>query len=268
MGSGSSSSNISDTHGPDTVKSSIPVPRSPAANDSKRSRTTEENGGKIDEDRVSVGSKDSEDTLVISARILHYLNGEQVEENIDKGEYATEQTKTDTSNEDNKGNTKVETVSQEDIIEAIAASNYIDPNENDIYEIDTIGYYIAKRMPSKSNQKEIKDTQEVEKMDNHDEKKLINGNHEENKLKNDNHMTDDRFETFKKIYTDIRPKSRKKSSVANKQTLILAKVGTQFKYVAVPAYLPGQKLYKNAFAKPYIERADVLYKVKQQKGMV
>ena len=60
----------------------------------------------------------------------------------------------------------------------------------------------------------------------------------------------DQFEEFKRKF-DVFYKRRK--SVANKQTLILTKVGTKFELMTVPAYLPNQRLYRStSFVKNYI----------------
>ena len=60
----------------------------------------------------------------------------------------------------------------------------------------------------------------------------------------------DQFEQFKSKYGVY---FRRRKSVANKQTLILTKVGTKFQLMTVPAYLPNQRLYRStSFVKNYI----------------
>ena len=47
----------------------------------------------------------------------------------------------------------------------------------------------------------------------------------------------------------------RRKSIANRQTVILTKVGTRFQLVTVPAYLPGQRLYRtNSWVKNYMPK--------------
>ena len=47
----------------------------------------------------------------------------------------------------------------------------------------------------------------------------------------------------------------RRRSIANRQTVILTKVGTRFQLVTVPAYLPGQRLYRtNSWVKNYMPK--------------
>ena len=55
----------------------------------------------------------------------------------------------------------------------------------------------------------------------------------------------------------------RRRSTANRQTVILTKVGTRFQLVTVPAYLPGQRLYRtNSWVKNYMPKEFVHRKKK------
>ena len=55
----------------------------------------------------------------------------------------------------------------------------------------------------------------------------------------------------------------RRKSIANRQTVILTKVGTRFQLVTVPAYLPGQRLYRtNSWVKNYMPKEFVHRKKK------
>lgn len=247
----------------------------------QRSRTIEaeeENGAKIEyketsedkNDGESLNSNDSDDTLVLTSRMETYI---------------AEKTNDDATNsnelEQFEGGRKDKNMSMthDEIIEKIAKENKIDPNKIE-YEIDTIGYYIVNcneyntqkgsTSPSKPIENEGDDNRKTNVCQDTtvDSKEVKNKRSENEKgSKEEIQVTEDRFEEFKRIYGKVMPARGRRKSVANHQTLVLAKVGSQYKYVAVPAYLQGQRLYKSSsFAKPYMERADGLYKVKKQKG--
>lgn len=270
MGSGGSSVGNKEKQSQDNMERKTSPPKSknekPADQfDRSRSDVKEmQNGGEFlcDGDNESVNSgDDSDDTLVLAARMTGYIEGEQSDKG-DNGDKADQNNATVGNNE----NGEESTLSMDDVIAKIAAENYTDPSVV-TYDVDTIGYYIVNCVPKtpSDNGVETKAPKEVESNTLDDKASPNPGPKPTSSVG----TLEDRYEIFKKDYGNRRPQSRRRSSVANKQTLILARVGTQFKYVAVPAYLPGQKLYKtNTFARPYIERAEGIYKVKRPKGML
>ena len=71
----------------------------------------------------------------------------------------------------------------------------------------------------------------------------------------------DSFGQFEEFKRKVGVSFKRPKSVANKQTLILTKVGTKFQLVTVPAYLPNQRLYRStSFVKNYIPLIPVVRK--------
>ncbi|KAL4221441.1 hypothetical protein ACF0H5_019698 [Mactra antiquata] len=165
-------------------------------------------------------------------------------------------------------------VNQDDVIDKIADANFL---RDVLYDIDTIGYYIGhgygghqdKSDGNNDDRPSDTDTEtEAEKLyDKPKEKEREEEEQEKVEQKEINEVeadtdTFDKFEQFKQLYgTNLQQKPKKKK-VSGKQTLVLAKVGNKYKYIAVPAYLPGQRTYnaRSAFAKGYMERTANIYK--------
>lgn len=208
-------------------------------------------------DSDSYNSGDSDDTIVLAARMPKYLAAESIEEGNEKNNENVQK--------------KEDDVDEDAIIEEIAMENHASQSkEENPYELDTIGYYISK---GNSDQKEPTESEADNKNENSNSSKTINkndasvdkddGQNEEGKTKSKDEAQD-RFELFKKIYGKKMSKGRKPPPIANKHTLVLVKIGTQYKYVAVPAYLPGQKMVttRSITNKGFIERAEHINKVK------
>ncbi|KAH3822361.1 hypothetical protein DPMN_124139 [Dreissena polymorpha] len=183
---------------------------------------------------------------------------------------------------------RCEPQNQDDIIQTIADTNNVVLNthfdEHNPFEVDTIGYYISKaewednninghERPNTESSCFVKSTTttpigngkpvidiETEHQDD--------PSAETSDIKSAKSKTqEDRFEECKKIYGQGSSRHRQ-LSLATKQTLVLAKIGSQYKYVAVPAYLPGQRRYKTStFAHAYVERAVTMFRVQiRRKG--
>lgn len=207
-------------------------------------------------DSDGYNSGDSDDTIALAARMPKYLAAESLEEDNEK------------NNE--KVREKEDDVDEDAIIEEIAMENGVSSKEENPYELDTIGYYISK---GNNDHKEPTEGDVDNKHENSNSSKTINKNDgsldkDDGKNKEGNPRSNDeaqdRFEVFKKIYGKKMSKGRKPPPIANKHTLVLVKIGTQYKYVAVPAYLPGQKTIttRSITNKGFIERAEHVNKVK------
>lgn len=267
MGSGSSSieqleiqyaNNTSNKTFEDNIKATV------SSQQSSRSSKIE-NGGKKNGNNNLSSDRKSKDSINTMSR----QNGNNT---VRKEENSIDCLKdTDDGTQSQMEGVVIKTISQDDdIIEQIAAENYTDPHKI-IYEIDTIGYYIAGDDTKNKTQSADDSAEEKNRIKALIENSIAKEQYPkpaEKQKESNEQKSEDRYEMCKKIYGSIRPKSKGRSRVANKHTLILVRVGSQFKYIAVPAYLPGQKLYKSStFARPYIERATNLKKLERSKGM-
>lgn len=192
--------------------------------------------GKIDRtvDNISIDSNNSGDTLVTFALMKTYQEDTNVKTEMDEDKMS---------------------LCQDDIINTIAHANC----RNDIlYDIDTIGYYIGHGCDSYHD-----NTNESVITVLEDKGVDIEQLHDIGKT-----LRTDPFEEFKHVYgTNIgEQKKCKIKHIARKHTLVLTKVGKQYKYIAIPAYLPGQKTYntRSEFTKGYIERATNIYRIKHR----
>ena len=215
--------------------------------------------GELDEE-ARYDSADSDDTFTLAERMIKYV------ENVDD---CPENTHNEQDPADiNEANSDVD---EDDLIEQIAQENMA--TVGNPYDIDTIGYYIVcgrnRRDGTDTDVVKSEEDDDVDEVDDRakdDNKATVEANDEHKYTsmdkKHDVFENQERFDMFRKIYGRKMSKS-KRPSLANNQTLVLAKIGSQYKYIAVPAYLPGQKLVKTKSIsnKGFIERAKYVNKV-------
>ena len=135
---------------------------------------------------------------------------------------------------------------------------------------------------AKENVENCVEASVIEKDDGISKKQLIEPvNAKEKTYINDETEThvkeEEKQETGRDTLKTIRPTTRaiklaerfervvqlRRRSIANRQTVILTKVGTRFQLVTVPAYLPGQRLYRtNSWVKNYMPKEFVQRKKK------
>jgi len=257
-------------------------------------------GGKFEyeDDSISLDSKDSDDTLVLSSRMDTYLRKDNTDDSdipVETGTDGSDSPNKECQNESEqtagKQNGTKQTIDHDDIIELVADENNVVLNtefgEENPYEIDTIAYYISKANWQDENG-QIKEANTDDKGHPDDEDPIKhNGSSENNSESKANENIQqysdtkhqmlspknnkpDAFDVFRKLYSS-RQRMPRKPSISKRQTLILVKVGSQYKYVAVPAYLPGQRLCRpSSFTKGFTDRAQYLPKIqplKPIKGM-
>lgn len=268
MGSAASSNNCETMHHERTSESNAQSEQtcdnsqkntcSESKNRKLRTESTQnECPSRFSDEETDYDSADSDDTITLAVRmvaLMHKANKDKHCDLLDEG-YRND-------------------VNEDDFIEQIALENNATSMEDNPYEKDTIGYYIMKANQNTSelnqNSKNERKEQDPEEKANMTEQSTESAHKhaaiEKDQVEHKPLRQEDRFEIFKKVYSKKLPRG-KRPFLANKQTLVLAKVGSQYKYVAIPAYLPGQKLIKTSAIenKGFIERAEYITKVKPLK---
>ena len=211
-----------------------------------------------EDDTLSMDSKDSTDTniLVLSMadNLVENQNGMERENTFEKEKldnktqqnglndiYADDQTvRLDSSSNGQAGEQNqnhLDSVTVETRVELLAT---IEPQDN---ESSGNGRNIMKQETANASEQQSNDVteskeskQDKEEADN--AKCKLTASPSDKQTQN----TTDTFEAFKRKYGV----HFRKRSIANKQTLILTKVGTKFQLLTVPAYLPGQRLYRSS----------------------
>ena len=216
-----------------------------------------------DDDSCSVDSKNSDDTVALAHRLPKYIAAHAREMQDDAIEIIAKENKTcytisienDLLKYPNVDESKATNAKTIDNIKEMSVPRKV------TFEVDTIGYYIAK---SDLEANEDLDRSNVNKKT--DVGQVLNEQvceHNATAVLDTNYL----YEEFKLNYSS-RSRLVHKRTVSNKQTIVLSKVGNRYKYITVPAYLPGQRLYNSrSFVKNYMTSSQYVYRRGKRKGM-
>lgn len=229
-----------------------------------------------DEDTVSMDSKDSNDTYVLSLRMPKYLlekrHRMQNENKLGKdGPVQTKEVELSTferldkttSNTNSIYENKLDSPEQRQSAfcknEDMTSSTVLSAKENNC--TDNKEDMASTPQPNTSSARSNDRTNIRTFKDGSNESNVITkceANMSKNNVSLSNEQTEKNLHKFEEFKRNYGIQFRRRKSIANKQTLILTKVGTKFQLITVPAYLPNQRLYRSSsFVRYYIPDSPV-----------